>query len=295
MGLLTILIFAFTAFLNGAQKGQKNVQNAVDFDILKSSINLVLRSQSCGSALKDSSGNPITFQFASNILSNTPASNLPLDISKINLGGTVLAEKGASLGGGMSIGQIQVVEALYNGDRQVENTPSTTPPTYTTYKSFASIIKVTANKAAGSFGGQTLSAQFGVELWANATGAMIGQVQKCATNEPLSTTPPANFTWVGDPSNIYSYLISTAVRPPQLTKDATADCLSYGPGYQICSLDQWVRACKEVPSIFSDSVSERNIQPALCLSKGTDGSCTNWTSNCNSATEPMPYRCCRGQ
>lgn len=155
MGLMAV---AFSELISTAMKGQKSVQNDVDFDILKTSINVVLSSKACDGAFKNSAGDNVQLSFPATmpIGTNIIAAASPVPVQKIILGNSVIAEKGGNLGGGMKISKLEFTDAIYDGD-QTLGTPAVK------YKAFVATLNVVAAKTA-AYGSQVLSKAFRVRL-----------------------------------------------------------------------------------------------------------------------------------
>jgi len=175
--LLGALALGFSQVIGDALKGQKNVQNAVDFDILKTSINMVLNTKACDGAFKDASGNSVQLVFPASmpVGTNIIAAASPFPIAKILQGNSLIAEKDANLGGGMKISKLEFTDAIYDGD-QALGTPAVT------YKAFVATLNVEATKAAGFYGDQAPKKTFSVRLLVlpNASNTS-GTVERCGT------------------------------------------------------------------------------------------------------------------
>ena len=195
--LLGLLALGFSEMIGGAMKGQKNVQNAVDFDILKTSINMVLNTKACDGAFKDSAGNNVTMNFGTTPLTLSPPTNLiapgtSVGINEIYQGNSLIAKNGANLGGRMKISKLEFTDAIYDGD-QILGTPAVT------YKAFVATLNVEATKASGSYGNQSPKKTFSVRLLLRPDASnTAGAVEKCGAAgdgfrvEGSSTPSPAN-------------------------------------------------------------------------------------------------------
>jgi len=180
VALLGLLALGFSEMIGGALKGQKNVQNAVDFDVLKTSINMVLSTKACDGAFKDAAGHNVQLNFPASLSLTPPNNNIiapgtGVAIQKINQGNTVIAENDASMGGGMKISKLEFVDAIYDGD-QTLGIPAVS------YKAFVATLNVETQKAAGAYGKQNLSQKFSVRLLLKPDAANTsGTVEKCST------------------------------------------------------------------------------------------------------------------
>lgn len=189
--MLGFLVLAFSQFIGNAQKGQKNVQNAVDFDILKTNLNLVLNTSACNGAFSGSaSGSDVVFTFPATIApgTNILSGSSPVPIFEIKQGSTVVARINENMGGGMKITKLQFIDAIYDGDQNV-GTPSVT------YKAFVATLNVEAEKALNSMGTPGYSTNLGIRLLVLPTGATTGTIKKCAVSssspgEPMDPTRP---------------------------------------------------------------------------------------------------------
>jgi len=179
MAIMGIAAAGFMTFLNTAQKGQKNVQNAVDFDMFKTSLNLVFNTKACDNSLIGAGGTPLTIAWSSPPVlgANLIVAGSPLPIFKIKYGSSILAEISKSIPynstGGMTLSKFEVVEAIYDGEQSIGSD---------TYKAFSSLIEIEATKAVGSFGAQKFTTKIGIRLLANTAPGVVGQVQKCGAN-----------------------------------------------------------------------------------------------------------------
>jgi len=197
MAILGIAAAGFMTFLNTAQKGQKNVQNAVDFDMFKTSLNLVFNTKACDNSLIGAGGTPLTIAWSSPpaLGANLIVAGSPLPIFQVKYGSSLLAEISKSIPhnstGGMTLSKFQVVDAIYDGEQSIGSD---------TYKAFSSLIEIEATKASGSLGAQKYSTKIAVRLLANTAPGVVGQVQKCGnqtaqvltcrTIRSYSTAPP---------------------------------------------------------------------------------------------------------
>lgn len=194
VSILTLLIYAFTQFLTGAMKGQKNVQNAVDFDILKTSINLVLNTSACDGAFKDASDQKVALNFSAPLTLGANILASPLPVAKIYQGNSAIVDMSSpNLGGGLKLNKLEFTNVLYDGDQTLLGV---------SYKAFLATLLVDVLKPAGSVGLKGFSKNFSVRLLVlpNASG---GVVEKCATsaNEKFDTS--CNY-FMGPSWNIWS-------------------------------------------------------------------------------------------
>lgn len=180
--LMGIAISGFMAFLNSAQRGQKNVQNSVDFDILKTSLNLVFSTKACNGALYGTGGNQLSFTFPAPLTmgQNILGAGNSLPIHEIRHGSTVLVQAAGALDGGMQVERLEIAEAVYDGDTFVDGQ---------SYRAFAARILLNIKKADGSLGAKKLTTSLGVKLLARATGPAIGQIERCAEVQDDVTFP----------------------------------------------------------------------------------------------------------
>ena len=183
LGLLAVL---FSEMIGNAFKGQKSVQNAVDFDILKTSINMVLNTKACDGAFKDAAGNNVQFSFGSTPLSLNPVVNViaagtSVPVKKIMLGNSVVAETGAQLSGGLKVSKIEFVEAIYDGEHSV-GTPAVL------YKAFVVMLNVEAETAKNTFGNRNPKKSFSARVLLRPNAAnSAGIVEKCSTSSASSS------------------------------------------------------------------------------------------------------------
>ena len=162
-------MMAFMQAINGAAKGQQNVQNAVDFDIFKSTLNLIANSRACDGAFRDETGQPVRLTYVGAMVPGTsilsPAA--PLAVAKLYFGATPLATPGMPMGAGMKLSKLEFVEAIYERDVVVGAV---------TYRSFAALLHVEATKQIGAQGGAGYATNLGVHVLA---GFANGSIEKC--------------------------------------------------------------------------------------------------------------------
>ncbi len=202
---LVAITYGFFQFLSGAMKGQKNVQNAVDFDILKTSLNLVLNTKACDGAFR-SGGQAvqITLPVGQNWSTLVTGTNVisagaPLPIESIHQGSSVIISNpstDANLGGGLSVSKLEFTNAIYDGDQTVE----TDPVTHTTanFKAFAATLLLEVTKQSGSIGVQKFSKTFGVRILSNPLSTPAGKVERCSSGQAkgmiLCSDPDSDIT-----------------------------------------------------------------------------------------------------
>lgn len=204
-GLLLLgLAFAFFQFLNNAMKGQKNVQNAVDFDILKTSLNLVFNTKACDGSLYTTGATPALLSFVipptltlgQNLF---PTGTPKLPIGEIKHGGSTIVKINDMLPGQLKIDKLEITEAVFDGSQILGPNPATD-----TYHAFSTIIAIQATKAEGSMGRKVLSTNMSVRLLAQAGTTNTGRIEKCSTS--TSSVPqlqvfstPGTHTWTVPP------------------------------------------------------------------------------------------------
>jgi len=173
--LLGLLAIGFSQLIGDASKGQKSVQNAVDFDILKTSINMVLNTKACDGAFRDAAGNIVSLSFPASLVpgTNIISGTSPISVQKIMQGNSTIAELGTSLGGGMTVSKLELRDALYDGD-QIMGTPAVT------YRAFVASLYVETEKAKGAYGNQKPSKTFSIRLLLKPNVSnTAGTVEKC--------------------------------------------------------------------------------------------------------------------
>ncbi len=173
--LLGLLAIQFSSLITSAFKGQKGVQNAVDFDILKSSVNLVLNSRACDGAFKKANGSLETFAFNNATIapgdSIIPA-NAPVPINKIVHNNSTIAEINQNLGGAMTVSELEFTEATYEG-LVVSGGAN--------FHSFTARLKIAANKSIDTSGGSLRPSFFSVGLLLAPT-ATGGRITRCKSS-----------------------------------------------------------------------------------------------------------------
>ncbi len=192
--ILVVLVMGTSQYLLGGLKAQKHVQNAVDFDLLKTSLNLVLNTKACNGAFSSPTGSSIQFNLPAGTtwatLNSSPPVNIvpagtPIPIGQIKLGTQIVASSIPpydDLGGGLKISKLEIPDAIYDGE-QVVIDPVTSLPF--TYKAFAASVLVQATKQAGSTGPPVLSKTVAVRFLINPSATNSGMVEKCS--QPSTT------------------------------------------------------------------------------------------------------------
>lgn len=189
-----LIVLAFSQFINNALKGQKNVQNAVDWDILKTSVNLVLNTKACDGAFLDGGNQLVQFTFKSPLPTTGNVLNVPVAVTKLSQGGTPVLDMGKpQLGGGLTLTKVEISNAVADGSEVVGGV---------TYNRYASILSVSAKKADASFGAPGYDKTFGVRLLVNPLNA--NRVEKCSVggsshNVEAFRTAGGPFTWTVPP------------------------------------------------------------------------------------------------
>ncbi len=166
-----VLALGFSQLLSGAMKGQKHVQNAVDFDILKTSLNQVFSTKACDGALYTGAANT-TFTFPPGLTPGTDLANpasfpdgIPVD--EVRHGISRIARRNDTLSGGLKITSLALTSAIFDGDQAVGGV---------NYKALAARFRVKATKLGSSIGSTELEHNLSVRLLANASD---GKVEKC--------------------------------------------------------------------------------------------------------------------
>ncbi len=234
------LAFAFIQFLGGAAKGQKNVQNAVDFDILKTSINLILNTKACDGAIRDNAGLPVTFVFTSPLPTSGNALSGPVAIGKMVQGSaTILDMTKPDLGGGLKLSKLEITSAVGDGTQSISGVA---------YNAYVSVLNVTVTKQAGSLGAPEYSKDFSVRLLVNATN---NRAEKCTTTGVVKKGRedcPTGYSLVGTSGDLSAFCISTQRRPASLVAPAEAYCDSQNPKARFCNTEEWSMACRTAAS-----------------------------------------------
>lgn len=173
IAIMTVAILAFTTFLNQAQRTQKGVQNSVDFDMIKTSLNLVLNTKACDGSIQDSSGQPIKFVLPAtlNLGDNLFSNGVRFEIQKITHGSETIIEANKTLNG-LNFGNIEISDAIYDGDQSINGS---------TYKAFITRLLVTATKGKDVLGPKALSFAMSIRVLSRASD---GLVDKCGPTNP---------------------------------------------------------------------------------------------------------------
>lgn len=284
--LMVILIMAFVSFLNFATKGQKNVQNSVDFDIIKTSMNMVFNTRACdGSLYKNATDNiefilPAGMTLGDNLLSGASK----IDIYEVRHGDSKVVRLGESVMGGLKINRLEVTDAIYDGDQVVDGVK---------YKAFAARIFIEVTKPTGSLGAKTLSSTMSVRLLAIGAGANQGKVNRCQNSfmSHLGMTDQGGF-----------YIDDDATTLPAGSDQAAAlqahkSCSD--KGLRLCSASEVVVACANnfiTPESIPDSPG------GYCVEADVANTAFFQKANCNGSNSKFggqwglcagaQYRCC---
>ncbi len=165
-GIMGFLAVVFSQMISNSQKGQKSVENSIDFDILRSSIQLVLNKPSlCGAAFKNSDTTDPIARFH-------PTTSIPTDkkLHSIFMGSSKIAEVGMNLGGGLTITKLEL-------EFIPPPLPPAPPPPPNNYE--VNLI-VEASKASGAYGGYKLS---------NASNPFRFSIQTSSSDEIVGCNP----------------------------------------------------------------------------------------------------------
>lgn len=183
LGMMGILSIAFMSLMQSAKKGQVGVGNAVDFDTLKSTLQLVVNNTgTCNSSFWNPAGTAVAkFNPAS------PPSGANA-LGTIKIGNTVVAQVGQDLGSGLQISKL-AFQAISGPD-------TATVPNKTVY---TVNLLVEAQRKTGGLGSQTLSnstnpIRLNLEIdWDTGTSTGSSDVIACNPNpsgHTLSIVPP---------------------------------------------------------------------------------------------------------
>ncbi len=128
--------------IDNSQKAQKNVQNSLDFDVLKSSIKQVLdKADKCATGLKNAANTSMAK------FNPTSAPNSTESLGAIVMGTHVVAKVGDNLGGGLKLTKLELIST------------DTSPPSPDASGNSTHNVKliIEAQKTSGSIGGLTLT------------------------------------------------------------------------------------------------------------------------------------------
>lgn len=104
-GIIGFLALSFSDMLLNSKRGQMSVENSIDFDVLRSSIQVVLNnSPLCAIAFKNNDTPQGLVQFM------VPTSGIPANkkLHSIFMGSSKIAEVGMILGGGLKIDKLEL-------------------------------------------------------------------------------------------------------------------------------------------------------------------------------------------
>ncbi len=262
--MLGALAVAFSQFLSGSMKAQKNVQNNIDFDILKNSINLVLNSQNCISPAQESSGKAVKLVLTAAADANGSFLASPVTVERIVHGGGTLVAMNQDLGGGLKITKLQVSSAVPDGPLEshlVDSLP-------VNYKPYLVRLTMEGTKAEGSLGKKVLTQEFVVRMLANQSGGAsdnTNRIEKCGGGgEEVAPTGTVKIEGAGAP-----YFIDIASRGPKKFTDAIRDCQTRG--MRLCSSGQWISACIKNPGSVLQNLNTAITDENIGTDQGASG------------------------
>jgi hypothetical protein len=226
--ILGFLAVAFSQLISNALKGQKNVQNAVDFDILKSNLNLTLNPRSCvGNFFIGTGSTPITVTLPAgknwgNLPPNTNLFATPQSVVVIKQGSS---EQGSSeivklnqvIGGNLKITKLEFIVANYAGNQSYTD-PVTSVTT--NYKAFTAQLQMQATKQGPAIGALSYDTQLGVRLLFTALGGSTGTtgtLTACGLPDPTSSSafdPLAAWKTASGFENFPTYVLCRSTYTP---------------------------------------------------------------------------------
>lgn len=308
------LAVAFTQYLTGAMKGQQFVQNAVDFDIIKTSINMVLNTKACDGAFRDTSGAPVTLNFSAGATTGTNliSSGTPVLIQKILQGTSTIAERDAPVGGGMKLTTLQFSDAIFDGleTRAVGGVSKD-------YMAVVATLFVGVTKGAGAYGSPGYTKTFSVRLLLDPSGtpatATSATVEKCSNPSSSDERSDCSTNNGGNTGNggstlikngaVPAFCIENTARAPATHTTAHATCAALGGSWGLCREEEINGACTSRSRIStSDPLLFNMLSGNLWADDGYPGGTNRmlWAgpnAGCYSfqfvlAGNYFPYRCC---
>ena len=168
-GLIAIVSVAAMSMMTGLMQSQKGVQNAVDFDTLKMSVQRVLeRKALCDIAFYDQADTAVA---AFNPAGAVPSARA---LGTLRMGTTKIAQVGSDLGGGLRVDAITL--------RQVPGTPTST----VAGKIFVDVeLILQLKKTTAKMGGDTLSNAANPFRFGLAVDAVNYTIQECNPLMPV--------------------------------------------------------------------------------------------------------------
>ncbi len=310
--IMGILAVAFTQFISGSMKAQKNVQNSIDFDILKNSINMVLNSQNCQSPIQDTTGKAVKLILAGAPDASGSFLSSPVAVERLTHGGGNLVTANQDLGGGLKVTKLEVSSAVPDGPNENHMVGTVSTP----FKPYLVNLVLEATKAEGSLGKKVLSQIFVIRMLANqgSIGDTVNRIERCVGGGE-DTAPPGTVRIDGAGAPFYFDINYTATAKPY--HQAILDC--HSRGMRLCTSGQWISACLKNPGgviqglnpILSTEVSGTDpgatstgkaewvdgltVMNALATTAGTSqyiNTCTQ-TSIGNPPANHFRYRCCK--
>jgi hypothetical protein len=169
------LTLAISQMIVDGFKGQKTLQHAVDFEILKSSLALLLNSQACNGAFRaDASGNFVMLNYNTTPNIGDNILNTPVSIFEIRIGNSPLIGQNVALANGLTLNRLELSNAIYEGEMTLGTPPAP-------HHAFLSTLNVTLSKSDAAFGRQVFTQNFNVRLLTRAEPGG-GRIERCELN-----------------------------------------------------------------------------------------------------------------
>ncbi len=170
LSIITGMIYMVTNLLNTSLKGQRNIQNKVDFDLITGSITqLIMTPSLCQGAFRKSDNTSVVFD---------PTVSTTTDINHIVMGNSTLITLNQVVPGGLTISKLQF--------ESLGGTPTSVTISSVNYKEHMLKLNLEAKKQKGSYGGDRLSRQFIMKILTPQTGAQT--VELCSSSGSASTS-----------------------------------------------------------------------------------------------------------
>ncbi len=229
--LLGFLAIGFSKLIINSQKGQKGVQNSVDFDSLKTSVQQVLlKPDLCSRAFRDSAGNIASFDSATG---STLLEEIRIDTGIA--GSATVVKKDQLYAGGLTVKKLEL------------RYPSGITGPIAPDEHFVELI-IEAERSTGGLGGSIISnAQSSLKFVINTSAGIISG---CSTSEAPSVYPP-------EYEDMGGFAIRKTALPGLHTMTDALDACAAEKGV-ICSYSQWMLACKSGKLPDFDSTSYPN-------------------------------------
>ncbi len=236
--------------INTSLKATTNVANNVEFEVVNTSVDLLLKSSKhCAGSLRNADNTPIKLIPASLPVATDPDSAVP--IHRVILGANAILDLSKpDLGGGMKFAELNVIDAIDDGTETI---------TGVVYKRYLATLRLLVQKAENSMGGDHRKQNFYVPLLAHPTSH---EVQRCGSKK------------LGAGENVQSGFLKVTT--------PVAGCNANGFGHtgsgSAVNTINFTHAFSNPPAVFLTVYEPNGNGPISC--RVTDVTNTNFTFEC---------------